>query len=74
LRPFVQRGGESVATEDKGNVYVANGQIFVYDSHGKQTGVIDVPERPLQVIADGQGRGSLFVLAHHTLFRIEAHR
>jgi len=74
LRPFVQRGGESVATDDKGNVYVANGQIFVYDSHGKQTGVIDVPERPLQVIADGQGRGSLFVLAHHTLFRIEAHR
>jgi hypothetical protein len=73
LRPFVQRGGESVATDENGNVYVANGQIFVYDSHGKQSDVIDVPERPLQVISNGQRRGTLFVLAHHTLFRVEAH-
>lgn len=74
LHPFAQRGGESVATDEKGNVYVANGQIFVYDSHGKQTGVIEVPERPLQLVFSGQGRGALFVLAHHSLFRVEGRK
>ena len=72
LHPFVQRGGESVAVDEKGNVYVANGQIFVYDSHGKQTGLIEVPERPLQLVFGGRDGGGLFVLAHHTLFRVES--
>jgi hypothetical protein len=31
LQPFAQRGGESAAVDRKGNVYVANGQIFVFD-------------------------------------------
>ena len=35
LQPFAHRGGESVAVDSKGNVYVANGQIFVYDRAGK---------------------------------------
>lgn len=70
LRPFVQRGGESVGVDEKGNVYVANGQIFVYDSQGKQTGLIEIPERPLQLVF-GKERGSFFVLTHHCLFRVE---
>ena len=37
---------------------------------GKQTRVIEVPERPLQLVFGGE-RDSLFVLAHHSLFRVE---
>ena len=74
LKPFVERGGESVATDAAGNVYVANGQIFVYDPSGNQIGRIDVPERPLQLIFGGQDRGqgrkTLFILAHHALFAV----
>jgi hypothetical protein len=73
LHPFVQRGGESVAMDENGKVYVANGQIFVYDSQGKQTGLIEVPERPLQLVFDA-GRGTLFVLTHHSLFRVDTHK
>ena len=36
LKPFAQRGGESVATDPAGNVYVANGQVFVYSPVGEQ--------------------------------------
>ena len=36
LKPFAQRGGESVAVDARGNVYVANGQIFVYAQDGQQ--------------------------------------
>ena len=68
LKPFVQRGGESVAVDGKGNVYVANGQIFVYSPAGKQIAQIDVPERPLQLVFGGADRKTLYILAHHALF------
>jgi len=68
LKPFVQRGGESVAVDAHGNIYVANGQIFVYAQDGHQIAEIDVPERPLQLIFGGPDRRTLFILAHHALF------
>jgi hypothetical protein len=71
LRPFVERGGESVATDSNGNVYVANGQIFVYDRAGKQIGQIDVPDRPLQLVFGGPDRKTLFILAHHALYGVK---
>jgi len=71
LKPFAQRGGESVAVESNGNVYVANGQIFVYSPQGKQIAEIDVPERPLQLVFGGADRKTLFILAHHALFAVQ---
>ncbi len=68
LTPFVQRGGESVAVDTHGNVYVANGQVFVYSPEGKQIAQINVPERPLQLVFGGADRKTLFILAHHALF------
>jgi hypothetical protein len=68
LKPFAQRGGESVAVDARGNLYVANGQIFVYAQDGRQIAEIDVPERPLQLIFGGSDHRTLFVLAHHALF------
>jgi sugar lactone lactonase YvrE len=68
ITPFAQRGGESVAVDTHGNVYVANGQIFVYAPSGRQIAEIDVPERPLQLIFGGPDHRMLFILAHHSLF------
>jgi hypothetical protein len=70
LTPFAERGGESVAWDAAGNVYIANGQIFVYDASGKSIGRIDVPERPIQILFGGADRGTLFVLTHHTLYSV----
>jgi sugar lactone lactonase YvrE len=70
LKVFAERGGESVAEDDAGNVYVANGQVFVYDKSGKQIAVIEVPERPLQLLFGGTDRRTLFILAHHALFAV----
>jgi hypothetical protein len=71
LTPFAQRGGESVATDGKGNVYVANGEIFVYSPEGNQIAEIDTPERPLQLIFGGPDRKTLFILAHHALLAVQ---
>jgi sugar lactone lactonase YvrE len=68
LKPFANRGGESVAVDDRGQVYVANGQVFVYAPDGKPLGQIDVPDQPLQLIVGGSDRRTLFILTHHALY------
>ncbi len=71
LKPFAERGGESVAVDGKGNVYIANGQIFVYDSSGKAVGQLDVPERPIGLVFGGPDRRTLFILTHHALYAVQ---
>jgi hypothetical protein len=68
LKLAANRGGESAAVDRKGNVYVANGQVFIYAPDGKEIGRIDVPERPLQLIFGGADGRTLFILTHHTLY------
>ena len=68
LKQAASRGGESVAVDHAGNVYVANGQIFVYNPSGKEIGRIDVPERPLQLVFGGKDKRTLFILSHHSLY------
>ncbi len=74
LKPFAERGGECVAVDSQGNVYVANGQIFVYNPGGKEIAEIDVPERPIDIVFGGTDGRTLFILSHHSLFsaRIKA--
>ena len=71
LKVFTDRGGESVAQDAHGNVFVANGQILVYDPSGKQIGRISVPERPLQILFGGADHRTLFILCHHALYAVK---
>jgi len=71
LEVFVERGGESVATDASGRVYVANGQVFVYAPNKEQLGIIEVPERPLQLLVGGGNRQTLFILTHHSLYSVD---
>ncbi|WP_051273022.1 glycosyl hydrolase family 28-related protein [Sphingomonas phyllosphaerae] len=68
LKVVAPRGGESVARDEAGNLYVANGQVFVYAPDGSLTRRIDVPERPLQLLLGGADRRTLYILAHHALY------
>lgn len=65
-----ERGGESVAVDTAGNVYIANGQVFVYDRRGILLGEIDVPERPVQLVFGGTNRRTLFILTHRALYAV----
>ena len=55
----------------EGNVYIAAGQIFVYDAAGKQIGTIDVPERPSQLLFGGPDGKTLFILARSSLYAVQ---
>ncbi|USI74564.1 gluconolaconase [Sphingomonas morindae] len=68
LKPVADRGGESVVAGPDGRVYVANGEIFVYDATGRQVDRIDVPERPLQLLFGGADGRRLYILTHHSLY------
>jgi hypothetical protein len=70
LKLFANQGGECVAQDSQGNVYIAAGQIFVYSPAGKLLGTIDVPERPNDMVFGGPDRRTLFILSHSTLFAV----
>lgn len=70
LRLFADRGGESVAVDEQGNVYIAAGQVFVYDRSAQLIGTINVPERPLQLVFGGTDRKTLFIAARSALYAV----
>ncbi len=71
LKLFAEAGGESTAQDERGNVFVAAGQILVYSPDGKLEGKIDVPERPIDLVFGGADRRTLYILTHHSLFALK---
>lgn len=69
-RLFAEQGGEGVAVDARGNVYIAAGQAYVYSGGGKPLGVIEVPERPLQLVFGGKDRRTLFIPARTSLYSV----
>jgi hypothetical protein len=71
LRLFAERGGESVTADDKGNVYIAAGEVFVYNPSGGLIDTIEIPERPSQLLFGGSDGSTLFVLARSSLYAVQ---
>jgi DNA-binding beta-propeller fold protein YncE len=70
LQVFAYRGGEGVAVDARGNVYIAAGQIYVYDPQGKPIDTIAVPERPIQISFGGRDGRTLFIAARTSLYAV----
>jgi sugar lactone lactonase YvrE len=71
LRLFAEQGGEGIAVDEKGNVYIAAGQVFVYDASGHLIDTIEVPERPSQLLFGGREGKALFILARSSLYDVQ---
>jgi hypothetical protein len=71
LKLFAENGGESVTVDDKGNVYIAAGQIFVYNPSGDLIDTIEIPERPSQLLFGGGDGKTLFILARSSLYAVQ---
>jgi hypothetical protein len=70
LKLFADAGGESVTQDERGQVFVAAGQILVYSPDGNLLGKIDVPERPVGLVFGGPDRRTLYILTHHSLYAL----
>jgi sugar lactone lactonase YvrE len=68
---FAEQGGEGVAVDSKGNVYLAAGQIYVYSRSGKLIREIRVPERPIQIVFGGHDGKTLFIAARTSLYAVQ---
>jgi hypothetical protein len=68
---FAEKGEYTVATDPHGNVYVPDGEIYVYDSKGKLIDEIKVPERPATIAFGGKDGKTLFITARTSLYSIQ---
>ena len=71
-RLFVEEGGECVATDTDGNVYIAAGQILVFNPDGDRIGVIHTNRRPTSLVFGGPDRRTLYVAARDTLYAVSS--
>jgi len=70
FQPFAEAGGEGLAQDRAGHVFLAAGQILIYSSDGHLLGKIDVPERPTSLLFGGPNRKTLYILTHHSLYAV----
>jgi hypothetical protein len=65
LEYFVQRGEFASATDAAGNVYIADGEIYVYDPQGRLINTLKTPERPTGLCID---KTTLYLTSHQSLY------
>ena len=71
LKYFVEWGEFGSAVDKEGNLYVADGQIHIFDNNGKEKGIIEVPARPSSIQFGGQDGNTLFITARSKFFRVK---
>lgn len=70
LREIHPRGETTYAIDNEGNLYIAEGQIFVYDKSGKEIRRINVEERPLSMAFGGKDGNTLFITTETSLYSV----
>jgi sugar lactone lactonase YvrE len=70
-RLFVQEGGENLAVDAHGNVYIAAGQVLVFDPAGNLIDSIEIPQRPICLVFGGRDGKTLFITARSSLYSVQ---
>jgi hypothetical protein len=71
LVPFAEKGEFSSVPDKHGNVYVADGDIYIFDKNGKQTGRLRIPERPSTIALGGKDKNTLFIAGRAALYSVD---
>ena len=70
LTCFAEKGEFNAITDTKGNVYVADGEVYIYDTKGQQSAMIHIPERPSSMAFGGKDHSTLFVSGRSGLYSV----
>lgn len=65
---FADGGDRSVTTDATGRVYVANGDVSVFDATGRLLRTIETPERPTSLLVNGD---KLYITAVSSLYQVQ---
>jgi sugar lactone lactonase YvrE len=68
---FAEKGEYTAITDQHGNVYVPDGEIYVYDPSGKLIDEIKVPERPATLSFGGKDGKTLYITARTSFYSID---
>jgi hypothetical protein len=60
MRELYPQGHYSSAVDSRGNLYIADGHIYIYNAHGQEIQRITPPERPNSVAIGGANKDILF--------------
>ena len=71
LKEILPRGETATAVDKDGNLYVADGQIFVYDKNLQEINRINLPERPISMTFGGKDGNTLFVTTLTSLYGVK---
>jgi gluconolactonase len=61
---------DGICVDEKGNLYVAANQVFVYSPEGKPLGMIQLQETPSNCAFGDPDLGSLYITARTSVYRI----
>ena len=67
LKYFVEKGEFGTAEDSRGNVYIADGEIYVYDAQGKFIKEIKTPERPTSIVISNDDK-TLYITSAGSLW------
>ena len=70
LTYFVEMGEFGSAVDKEGNLYIANGRIYIFDKNGVPKGNINTPERPVSMCFGGAERDILFFTTRGALYSV----
>lgn len=68
---FAPHGSDGMTIDNKGNVYLTMGKVWVYSPEGELIQEIDVPESPSNVCLGGKKRNILFITARTSVYTLK---
>lgn len=68
---FAPEGSDGMTIDHKGNVYLTNKFVSVFDKSGKKIAAIEVPESPSNVCFGGKSRHTLFITARKGVYTLK---
>jgi gluconolactonase len=68
---FAPEGSDGMSIDHKGNVYLTNKAVSVFDKTGKKIANIEVPETPSNVCFGGKKRNILFITARTSVYTLK---
>lgn len=68
---FAPHGSDGMTIDNKGNVYLTYGKIWVYNKNGVLIKEIETPEKPANVCFGGKKRNILFITARKSIYTLK---
>lgn len=65
---FAPKGSDGMTIDNKGNVYLTSGKVWIYSPKGELVQEIEVPENPSNVCFGGKKRNILFITARTSVY------